>query len=80
MAAGKEESARRARLALADAADASVESALRADLGAPAVPHRREAALGLIRLGRLSSAATALGDNDPSLRMEVACAILATDP
>jgi hypothetical protein len=77
--AGKEESARRARLALADASDRSVEAALRVDLGSSLVPHRREAALGLIRLGRLPSAATVLGDDDPSLRMEVACAILAAD-
>lgn len=65
-----------ARAALAAAADPSVTGELVAQLGSKRAEDRRLAAIGLIRLGNYARAATALGDDDPRVRTEVACSII----
>jgi HEAT repeat protein len=68
-----------ARAALAAAGDASVKPLLQSDLKAPRAGQRRVAAYGLIRLGDFSSAASALADDSPSVRTQVACRVLTAD-
>ncbi len=68
--------AQQARAALAATGDESVHPKLLAELTAPRSYRRRRAALGLIALGDPARAATALGDDDPSVRTSVACSIL----
>jgi HEAT repeat protein len=67
-----------ARAALAAAGDVSVKPLLEGDLKAPRADQRRVAAYGLIRLGDFSSAASALADDSPSVRTQVACRVLAS--
>ncbi|HYP99234.1 MAG TPA: hypothetical protein VER96_11250 [Polyangiaceae bacterium] len=67
-----------ARSALAQAGDGSVKASLVKALRDPAVAARSRAARGLTNLGDYSDAATALADDEPSLRSEVACLVLRT--
>jgi HEAT repeat protein len=76
LALGGDAVALEARVALAESGDASVAPALRAGLDARSSRARQSAALALLRLGDYESAATALGDDDPSVRVAVACAVL----
>jgi HEAT repeat protein len=68
-----------ARQVLAELGDDSVKESLVEDLKAQSRTQRRVAALGLVRLGEYSDAATALGDADPNVRVATACAIVAED-
>ena len=68
-----------ARAALAAAADASIKSDLVAQLDAPTARYRTVAAVGLLRLGDYSRAATALADDDPVVRTAVACSVLSAE-
>ncbi len=77
LAAGKGLVAIQARAALAAAHDAKVSGELSRQLGSKSPAQRRLAALGLIRLGDYSRAATALGDDDPDVRTSTACSMLA---
>lgn len=70
--------ATQARAALAAGGDASVKPLLEADLKSPWSGQRQMAAFGLIRLGELDAAASALADDSPSVRTRVACRVLAT--
>lgn len=65
--------------ALARAGDSSVLATLLRNLRDPALENRSRAARGLIGLGDYRNAATALADEDASLRCEVACSILARE-
>lgn len=62
--------------ALAAANDRSVQPKLVEALGAQGAFERRVAAVGLVRLGDFSAAATALGDDSPSVRTSIACHML----
>ncbi len=62
--------------ALAGAGDTSVERALVKDVQSVDLHTRWRAARALTRLGNYADAATALADEDVSLRTDVACAIL----
>jgi hypothetical protein len=77
LAQGKDDTASLARTALAEAKDPSVAEPLRTALTARKTSERRLAARGLLALGDMASLATALGDDDPRLRSEIACSILA---
>ncbi|HYQ43226.1 MAG TPA: HEAT repeat domain-containing protein [Polyangiaceae bacterium] len=63
--------------ALAQAGDGSVKATLLKELGAPVPAVRSRAARGLINLGDHVDAAPALADDEPSLRSELACFVLA---
>jgi HEAT repeat protein len=65
-----------ARAALAVAGDTSVKPLLESDLKAVNAGQRRLAAYGLIRLGDFARAASALADDSPSVRTQVACRVL----
>lgn len=69
-----------ARVALARAGDDSVVPALARSLSSRSARERRAAALALVELGDYSRAAPALADDDPDLRLQVACSILAQEP
>jgi hypothetical protein len=71
--------ARQARLALSVAGDSSAIPLLEQDLAAAGPDGRARAALGLFRLGRPAFTAFSLADGDPSVRMSVACAVVAAD-
>ncbi len=79
LAQGGQDIAVEARSALAQAGDPSVIPALRAELQAPSARDRERAALDLIRLDQLPSAAAELAAAEPSVRLRVACAMLAAD-
>jgi hypothetical protein len=79
LAQGKDNTADQARAALAALGDQSVKPALRAALGSSRPGERRVAALGLIRLGDYATAASALADEDATLRATLACTILARE-
>lgn len=78
MARGKGNPAFEARVALAVARDTAVIAGLKRDLAARWAYRREGGALALVRLGRLTDAAPALADDDPAVRMGVACGILAS--
>jgi len=63
--------------ALAQAGDNSVKAALVKSLRAPSAATRSRAARGLINLGDHADAATALADDEPNLRSDLACFVLA---
>jgi hypothetical protein len=65
-----------ARAALARAGDASVRGALIAALERRNPDDRRIAALSLLELGDYAQAASALADDDPEVRTDVACSVL----
>lgn len=67
---------RDARSVLAQVGDTSVKASLIKALSDPAVAVRSRAARGLAHLGDYSDAATALADDEPSLRSELACLVL----
>jgi hypothetical protein len=71
---------REARAALAAVQDSSVTTLLRAELSAQEPARRRYAATALMRLGGYSAAAAALADDDPAVRVGVACALLGGAP
>ncbi|MEZ4221251.1 MAG: hypothetical protein R3B13_09985 [Polyangiaceae bacterium] len=71
-----DEVAVQARAALSAAGDQSIAPSLTTMLGAKAAHERLIAAEGLVNLGRTGQAATALADDDPWVRMRVACVIL----
>jgi len=73
---GKDRIAVEARAARAAAGDSSVTPQLLTQLQRGSSHQRRVAALGLLQLGRLSSAATALADDDPAVRTAVACSVV----
>ncbi len=77
LARAKGNEAIQARAALAAAGDASVSSALLEQLKSKSAEQRKLAAQGLLRLGRYSEVATALGDENPDVRTQVACNVLA---
>jgi hypothetical protein len=66
-----------ARAALARAGNGSIKPKLRADLGAQQADRRTLAALSLLSLEDWAGAASALGDDSPSVRRAVACQVLA---
>jgi len=71
--------ARQARDALAEARDPQAVPLLEKDLTVGSPGHRRKMAVGLFEMGRPGAMAAALADPDPSVRMSVACTILAAD-
>lgn len=79
LAKGKDSTALEARAALATAGEGQVRPALVGQLASHKPEERRQAALGLIQLGDWSHAATALADDDPSVRTATACSILSAD-
>lgn len=78
LAKGKDEAAAEARVALARLGDASVAPQLGLDLKAKRAHERRRAADALIALGKYADAAQVLADDDPDVRLGLACSILAT--
>lgn len=76
LARGEGAAALSARAALASAGRREVRPALLGQLGSKIPDARRRAALGLLALEDWSSAATALGDDDPAVRAAAACAVL----
>ena len=52
-------------------------AALKVQLAAPSAEHRKLAARGLLRLDQYPDVAVALGDQNPDVRTEVACNVLA---
>jgi hypothetical protein len=78
LARGRDRIALQAGAALAAAGDGSVSEQLRRLTREGSSHRRRVAALALLRLGLYSAAATALADDDPSVRTAVACAVLNT--
>jgi hypothetical protein len=76
MAKRSDATGRRARAALAAVQDSSVTTQLREELAAPEPARRRLAASALMRLGGYSAASAALADDDPAVRVGVACALL----
>jgi hypothetical protein len=76
LASGNDHAALLARVALAAAGDRSVVERLRADLVSGRARARKLAAVSLYWLGDAPGAALGLADDDPSVRTEVACAIL----
>ncbi len=78
LAAGNDDVAVQARAALAAVQDMSVSAQLSRQLASRSPAERRLAALGLIRLGDYSRAATALADDDPDVRASTACSMLAS--
>ncbi len=50
-----------------------------AQLAGPKARYRTVAAVGLLRLGDYSQAATALADDDPVVRTAVACTVLSSE-
>jgi hypothetical protein len=77
LAGQKSAAGQRARSALAGIGDQAVASKLADDLKARQPEERQQGALGLMRLGDWSRAATALADDDPDVRTAVACQMLA---
>jgi hypothetical protein len=77
LARGNDSVALSARVALAAAGDRSVAERLRTELGSQRARQRKLAAIGLYWLGDTANAAMALADDDPGVRTDVACAILA---
>lgn len=63
--------------ALAQAGDNSVKATLLKGLAAPEPAVRSRAARGLVNLGDHADAASALADDEPSLRSDLACFVLA---
>jgi HEAT repeat protein len=78
LAKGKDQVAVQARAALAIARDTSVRPQLTEQLGAPSSDHRKQAALGFVRLGDYGQAAAGLADDDPEVRTAVACYVLSS--
>ncbi len=76
LAEGKSDAAFPARLILARAGVQEVAVLLKADLKAKASYVREQAAVALAELKQYASAATALADENPSVRTRVACSIL----
>jgi hypothetical protein len=72
----KDEAAISARSALAGADDRSVIPRFDEQLGSPRSNERQLAALGLLELRQWPRVATALADDDPSVRTAVACSVL----
>lgn len=68
--------ARQSRAALAVAGDQHAAPLLEKQLSDPDSFRRRQAAVGLYRLGHAAQMAQALADSDPTVRMSVACAVL----
>lgn len=68
--------ARQSRVALAVAGDQHAAPLLEKQLSDPDSGRRRQAAIGLYRLGLVARMAPALADSDPTVRMSVACAVL----
>jgi len=77
MAAKDDSVAEQARAALAASGDRSVVAGLVRDLQRGHASSRQAAAVSLFRLGEPAKAATALGDDDPGVRLAVSCAVLA---
>lgn len=77
IAKGADGAARQAREALARAGDQRVAPLLEKDLAVGPPSYRRQVALGLFQMGRAPSMAASLADPDPSVRMSVACSVLA---
>jgi hypothetical protein len=77
LAAGKDTVAVQARAALAAAGDVAMLGPLEQQLRQGTSHERRVAALSLLELGRYAAAAPALADDDPAVRIEVACSMLA---
>jgi HEAT repeat protein len=77
MAQGTDGAARQARLALAAASDPAAAALLEKDLFTGAPVYRERAAVALFRLGKASKMAPSLADPDPSVRMAVACSLVA---
>lgn len=76
LAKGKSDAAFPARLILARAGVQEVAPLLKPDLSAKASYVREQAAIALAQLEQFASAATALADENPSVRTRVACSIL----
>ncbi len=77
LAEGTDDVARRARAALAAAGDRAATVGLARDLGSTSPAERISGAVGLFRLGDYPAAAAALADENPRVRLQVACAMLA---
>lgn len=76
LAKGKTDAAFPARLALARAGEREAAALLKQDLGSKSSSVRQQAAIALAGLDDYSTAATALADENPSVRTRVACSIL----
>ncbi|MGE0325181.1 MAG: HEAT repeat domain-containing protein [Polyangiaceae bacterium] len=76
LAKGKSDAAFPARLALARAGESEAAPLLKQDLSAKSSSVRQQAAIALASLADYSTAATALADENPSVRTQVACSIL----
>lgn len=79
LAKGTDGAARQAKGALARAGDERAAPLLEKDLAVGPPSHRREVAVGLFQMGRAPSMAASLADPDPSVRMSVACSVLADE-
>lgn len=79
LAKGVNAAARQARDTLAGAGDQQAAPLLEKDLTVGSPGHRRKMAVGLFQMGRPGAMAAALADPDPSVRMSVACTVLADD-
>jgi len=76
IAKGTDESAAEARASLARLGDASVAPKLAEELKAKDASDRRRAASSLVALGSYAQAADVLADEDPDVRLGLACSIL----
>jgi hypothetical protein len=79
LAKGADGAARQAKGALARAGDRKIAPLLEKDLAVGPPSHRRQVALGLFQMGRAPAMAASLADPDPSVRMSVACSVLADE-
>jgi hypothetical protein len=79
IARGADAASRQARDVLARAGDLRAIPLLEQDLTLGSPSHRRQVAIGLFQMGRPGAMAGALADPDPSVRMSVACSVLAED-
>ena len=77
LASGEDSVALQARAALAAAGDTTVRTQLHLELDAPRSYRRLAAARGLLALGDYAALATALADDDPRVRAQIACSVLA---
>lgn len=80
IARGNDAASRQARVALAAAGDKQAAPLLEKQLQDPDSVRRKEAALGLYRLGLGALMAGTLADSDPGVRMSVACSVASGRP
>lgn len=79
LARGKSDAAELARSALAFLGDERVVPQLQTQLSSSRASERRAAALNLVAMGKFVQAASALADDEPLVRLQTACSMLAQD-